>query len=295
MKTKVSILIILAMIVLSTMGYSYACLNGGIQTNCYLCNCAVVFTKVITWDNEIVKDVGHVRAQISCTGDTIKVCIENAYPCYRAYVNYTIQNQGQCPIRFVNITIINPSPTVLEITATSLPCTWFQLGQTTQGLVTVHALQPARQDWQYTFQIRINVACQTVAPCSMYFWARQFSSYLCRQSDPQLNAMALMQYLNQITNQSKVFNFTGTQAQKFQQALSILTSSDSSSMEAKLKAELLALWLNYVAGWTEGWALQGMSAQQVIQGSEKALVNQQTTQYTYRKNLCDSFNNLGGG
>jgi hypothetical protein len=295
MKTKTFTLIVLVMIVLGTLGYSYACLNGGIQTNCCLCNCAVVFTKVTTWDNEIVKDVGHVHAQISCTGDTIKTCIENAYPCYRAYLNYTIQNQGQCPIRFVNITIINPSPTVLEITATSLQCTWFQPCQTAQGLVTVHVLQSAKQDWQYTFQIRINVACQTVAPCSMVFWTCQFSSYLCRQGDPELNATALAQYLNQITNQSKVFNFTGTQAQKFQQALSLLTPPDKSSMEAKLKAQLLALWLNYAAGWTEGWTLQGMFAQQIIQSSENALINHQTALYTYWKNLCDSFNGLGEG
>jgi hypothetical protein len=295
MKTKMAILIIVAMIALSTMGYSYACLNGGIQTDCCLCNCAVIFTRAATWDNEIVKDVGRVHAQITCTGDTIKVCVENAYPCYRAYLNYTIQNQGQSPIEFVNITINNPYPKALEITTTSLPSTWFQPGQTTQGLVTVHVLEPARQDWQYTFQIRINVACQTVAPCPLEFWGHQFLSYPCKPGNSQVNATTLEQYLNRITSQSKVFNFTGTQGQKFQQALSILTLSVSSSMEAKLRAQLLALWLNYVAGWTEGWTLQGMSAQQIIQGSENALINQQTTQYAYWKNLCDSFDDLGGG
>lgn len=294
MKTRIFILIILAMIALSTISYSYACLNGGVQTSCVPCNCSVVFTKVVTWDNEIEKDVGNVYAKITSTGDTINVCIENAYPCYRVYVNYTIKNQGQYPTHFVTTTIIDPNPEALEITTTNHTCTWLQPCQTTRGLTTVHTLQPAKQNWQYTFQIKIGITCETVKPCSMGFWKQQFSSYTCNKGDPQVNAATLLQYLTQITSQSRIFKFTGTQRQKFQQALNILTPPDSSSMEAKLKAQLLALWLNYAAGWTEGWTLQGMSAQQIIQGSESAL-NHQTGKYENWKNLCDNFNNLAGG
>jgi hypothetical protein len=294
MNIKMSILIIAAVTALSTIGYSYSCLNGGIQTNCCVSNCAVVFTKVTTWDNEILKDVGHVRAQIACTGDTINVCIDNGYPCYRAYVNYTIQNKGQFPFEFLNITIINPQATVLEITASSLPSAWFQPGQTTQGQVMVHVLQPAKQSWQYKFQIKINVACKTVKPCTADSWQQEFSRYLCKQGDPQISATTLEQYLSKIASQSKVFSFTGTQGQKFLQALSILTPTGQSSMDAKLKAQLFALWLNYIAGWTESWTLQGMSPQQIIQGSENALINHQTTRYEYWKNLCGSFNGLAG-
>jgi hypothetical protein len=64
-------------------------------------------------------------------------------------------------------------------------------------------------------------------------------------------------------------------------------------MEAKLKAQLLALWLNYVAGWTEGWTLNDMTAGEIIQGSEDALINHRTSEYRYWKDLCDDFNNLG--
>ena len=292
MKTKICVSIILVIIALSTISFSYACLNGGVQTSCAPCNCSVVFTKVRTWDNEIEKDVGHAYAQITCTGDTINVCIENAYPCYRVYVNYTIKNQGQYPTHFVSTTIINPNPGALEITTTNHTCTWLQPGQTTTGLTTVHTVQPAKQNGQYTFQIKIGVTCETVNPCSMGFWKQQFSSCTCNKGDPQVNSATLLQYLNQIT--SSIFKFTGTQTQKFQQALNILTPSDSSSMEAKLKAQLLALWLNYEAGWTAGWTVQGMSAQQIIQGSESALLNHQTVKYENWKNLCNSFNNLGG-
>ena len=63
-------------------------------------------------------------------------------------------------------------------------------------------------------------------------------------------------------------------------------------MEGKLKAQLLALWLNYVAGWTAGYILDGMTAKQIIDGSENALVNHLTGQYEDWKNMCDGFNNL---
>jgi hypothetical protein len=62
-------------------------------------------------------------------------------------------------------------------------------------------------------------------------------------------------------------------------------------MEAKLKAELLALWLNCVAGWTSVFNIDGKTAQQIIAGSENVLVNHKTTQYEQWKDLCEDFNN----
>ena len=66
-------------------------------------------------------------------------------------------------------------------------------------------------------------------------------------------------------------------------------------MEAKLKAQLLALWLNYVSDYSNGYTYQGKTAQQIIQGSENTLLNHQTSKYEYWKNMCDGFNKLGGG
>lgn len=63
-------------------------------------------------------------------------------------------------------------------------------------------------------------------------------------------------------------------------------------MEARLRAHLLALWLNYVAGWTDGYEVEGKTAQDIISGSEGALTGGQTSEYEYWKNLCDTFNNL---
>ena len=50
-----------------------------------------------------------------------------------------------------------------------------------------------------------------------------------------------------------------TRRKKFQKAYSILEMPRRPTMLDKLKAQSLALWLNYVAGWTEGYALNGMS------------------------------------
>jgi hypothetical protein len=61
----------------------------------------------------------------------------------------------------------------------------------------------------------------------------------------------------------------------------------------KLKAQLLALWLNYVAGWTEGYTLDGMTAQDIIKGSENTILKGLTGEYEYWKNLCENFNKLG--
>jgi hypothetical protein len=290
LKTKIAILIILVAIALISIGYSYAC---GISINC--CNCDVKFISVKTSDNEFEKFVADVSAKINCAGDTITVCITNGYPCYRAYINYTIKNTGCKPVHFDSLTIINTYPQVLEITTTNYTCTWLSPCDTVKGTTSVHILQPAKQNWQYSFQIKIGFTCQEGYPRTIGFWKNQFSEALCKNGKPQVPAATLLTYLNQISSQTTLscFKFTGTQTQKFQQALNILSPSISSNMEAKLKAQLLALWLNYMTGWTGGYKYGGKTAQQIIQGSENALLNHQTSQYESWKNLCDGFNNLG--
>lgn len=294
MKTKIFALIILTIIALSIISYSYACNNCGVHIDCYCQpNCDLKFTSVTTSDNEVIKDVGKVCAKISCDGYTINAYVTNSYPCYEAYINYTIQNKGTCPIHFDSVTIINPNPEALAITTTNHTCTWLSPCETVKGTTTVHTLEPAQQNGQYTFQIKIGVTCQKEYPHTIGFWKNQFSEALCKSGRPQVPASTLLTYLNQISSQSAIFKFTGTQTQKFQQALNILSPSTHASMEAKLKAQLLALWLNYMAGWTGGYKYGGKTAEQIIQGSENALLNHQTGNYEYWKDLCDGFNNLG--
>jgi len=293
MKNKLLIALALTMITLGAIGYSYACTNGGWHINCY-CNCNVRFARVTTSDNEIEKDVANVIATINCAGDTINAYISNGYPCYRAYINYTIKNTGCKPIHFIGLTIINPNPEALEIATTNHTCTWLQPCQTVTGTTTVHILEPAKQNWQYTFQIKTCVTCNTGAPRTIGFWKNQFTSCTCHCGASQIGQSTLEQYLDQISVQSPIYEFTGTRRQKFQQAYTILQPPIHSSMEAKLKSQLLALWLNQVSGWAGGYMVDGKTASDIIQGSENTLLNHQTTQYEYWKNLCDTFNNLGG-
>jgi len=283
--------LILTMIILTAIGYSYAYSNSGIHINS---NCDIEFTTVTTTDNEIEKDVANVHAQITPDGNTIQTYISNAYPCYQAHITYTIQNTGNKPTHFTNTTITNPNPEALEITTTNHTCTWLQPGETTEGTTTVHILQPAKQNEQYTFQIKIGVKCQTEYPRTIGFWKHQFASYLCKSGKPQIDADTLENYLDQIST-SPIYEFNGSRKNKFQQALNILEMPRRPTMEDKLKAQLLALWLNYVAGWTGGYKYKGYTAEQIIQGSETALHNHQPNNiYEYWKNMCDGFNNLGG-
>jgi len=162
MKTKIFTALILATIALGIIGYSYACWNGGISIDCY-CKCNLIFKSVKTWDNEVEKDVATVTAYITCDKDTIMVTITNAYPCYTAYINYTIQNIGNRPIQFTSVTIINDYPEALEITTTNHTGTMLGTCQKIGGTTTVHTLQPAQQNWQYQFQIKIAAKCKPYA------------------------------------------------------------------------------------------------------------------------------------
>jgi hypothetical protein len=289
---KPAAMLTLTIIALLTMGYSYACQNGGINIKPNTFD--VAFTNVIANDNEAEIDVATTHAQITRDENTINVYISNAYPCYEAYITYTIQNMGKMPAHFNSLTITNPNPEALEITTTDHTGTWLQPGQTTQGTTTIRILQEAKQNWQYQFQISIGISFQEKRPRSIGFWKQQFSTNLDKRGKPQIDAQTLEQYLNQINSQSQIFKFTGTQQQKLQQALSILEMPKRPTMLDKLEAQLLALWLNYIAGWTEGYTLNGMTAQDIIEGSESAITNQLTGKYEYWKDLCESFNKLGG-
>ncbi|MEM2911520.1 MAG: hypothetical protein QW146_03340 [Candidatus Bathyarchaeia archaeon] len=292
MKTKIFTLTFLAIIALSLIGYSYACLNGGINIDCHH-YCDIKFTNAATSDNEVEIDIATITATITPDGNTITATIINAYPSYTATITYTIKNTGNRPIQFTTLTITNPNPEALQITTTNHTGTWLNPCQTITGTTTIHILQTAQENQQYTFQIQIGAKCKPKAhPQTIGFWKNQFSEALGKPGNPQIPPETLENYLNQITTQSAVFKFTGTQNQKFQQALTILNPPWHSNNEAKLKAQLLALWLNHVAGWTEGYTYNGMTAQQIIQGSENALTNHQTWQYEYWKNLCEAFNNL---
>ncbi|MEM3442631.1 MAG: hypothetical protein QXM86_02045 [Candidatus Bathyarchaeia archaeon] len=292
MNTKLPAILSITIIALLTMGYSYACQNGGINIDCR-CYCDLAFTNVTTADNEIEKDIAVTTAHITCDKNTIKVYITNAYPSYEAHITYTIKNTGKRPIQFTSLTTINPNPEALKITTTNHTSTWLNPSQTTTGTTTVHILQTAHENWQYHFQIKIGAKCKPkTCPRTTEFWKSQLTQYLGKQGNPQIPPETLENNLNQINAQSTIFKFTGTRTQKFQQALRILEMPKNPTTQDKLKAQLLALWLNYMEGYTEDYTINDMTAQQIIANSENALRKHQTNQYEYWKNLCEKFNNL---
>jgi len=226
--------------------------------------------------------------------DRIEIRILDSYPCYEAYLNFTIENTGDDPVHIDEIALEDYDEAALEIEMTNLiACMWISPGETANGQLAIRTLRGAKQNWRYTFQAKINASCQPRRrPLTISFWKYEFRAALNRIDKLHIPKEKLECYLDQITIESDVFEFTGAQVQKFKQALGKLKASGS-GMEVKLQAQLLGLWLNYVAGYAEGYKLNGMTAYEIIQGSETALANHQTGQYKYWKDLCNNFNKLG--
>ena len=276
------------------LGYTYACIGNGTPPTCY---CDLQFISATATDNEAKADVGNVTAQIVNNGRTIDVRITKGYPGYEAKITFTLQNKGTLPIHIdqVLITAYDKQAISAEV-ANLVACIWINPGNVLTGSETVRILDGAKQNWVYTFNVEARASCQEPPhPRSVCFWIGQFCAALARVKCEQGPTPTVLEnYLNKITQQSHVFAFTGTQTQKFKRAIAILQTTCFSSMEARLKSQLLALWLNYVAGWTTGYTVDKKTAYEIISSSENALTNHLTRQFEYWKNLCERFNNICG-
>jgi hypothetical protein len=290
MKTKLLVILTITMVSLLTISYSYACVtNGALPVN--YASFGIEFTAVTVKDNQYILHVAHVQAQITPDHETIDTAITNGYSGYEAYITYTIKNVGSFPVTFDKVSIENYNPEALNVTNTKLADVVLQPSQTTQGTTTVQVLQGAKQHQQYTFQVQITATGEKTHPRSIDFWEDQFEACLQKNGAPEIGPATLQAYLNQITSQSQIFQFSGTQTQEFQQALSTLNPKKLSE-ENNLKAQLLTLWLNLAAGWTDGYKVNGMTAQQIIQGAENALLKSQTTKYEYWEDQCEAFSDI---
>ena len=301
MKAKLCVLFLVAMMVSAGVGTSYASYTGGIHFSncCPECYCDVKFIDATASDNEFEddvvdpKDVGSVSAQI-VDDNTITVQVDNAYPLYRAYITFILKNTGSMPLHIDEVYLEDYDTTALYVEVTDVvACMWIDPGETATGMVTVEVLQAAKQNWQYPFHVDIKVSCQQKQhPRTIGFWKHQFSAALLGSGKLHIPDETLEQYLDGITGGSGVYSFTGAQTEKFNDALAILEIPHPVTMEGKLKAQLLALWLNYMAGWTAGYILDGMTAYDIITGSETALNTPNPDSYEYWKDMCDGFNNL---
>jgi hypothetical protein len=288
---KALVILVLAIVAFSVISYSYAKLGDGKEADC---SCGIIFTRVSVSDNQLRRDTATVSAEITPDGEAIDVCIEKAYPGYKATITFTIKNTGTMPVHIDEVRMHQYNTTALQIGVSNM-IAWVDSCKTLDGSETVQLLNGASQDWHYTFRTEIVASCQPQAyPRSLDFWKDEFCAALGGNEDDKNGQnfcpATLENHLDQITGQSRIFRFVGTQKQKLTQALNILQISNPTSVENKLKAQLLASWLNYVAGWTAGYTVQGMTAKQIIGGSENALISRQTQKYGYWESLCECFN-----
>jgi hypothetical protein len=284
-------ILVLVIVAVSVIGYSYAKLGDGKETSC---SCGIIFTAVSVSDNELRRDIATISAKITPDGEVIDACIAKAYPGYKASITFTIKNAGAMTVHVDEVRIYQYNTTALQIGVSNM-IAWVDPYKTLNGAETVQILNGASQNWRYTFRTEIVASCQPQAcPRSLGFWKHEFCVALGGdkndKNEQNFCPATLENYLDQITRQSRIFRFTGTQKQKLTQTLNILQIPNPTSMENKLKAQLLALWLNYAAGWTAGRTLQGMTAKQIIDGSENALISHQTQKCGYWEGLCECFN-----
>jgi hypothetical protein len=303
MKNKIIALIVIAAIAFSTISYAFACNSINPQVNDD--NPNIEYTSAQTYDNENT-NLANTQAQITNDHDTINVQINNAYPNYEGQITYTIKNTGNYPVEFNAPTIINPNPDAIQIITTNHQCTILQPGQSTQGATKIRTLANAQQNHQYAFQITNTASAtpdetanpgtshpETCHPHTVDFWTDQLKLQLngkCNQA--KVDASTLEKYLNQISMQSKIFKFTGSRTQKFQQALNLLTPPNNANTQTKLKAQLLAVWLNQMADWTANFKIDNKTANLIIQNTETVLTKCQSNQYQTWKVICELFNNL---
>jgi hypothetical protein len=153
MNKKLALIVLVAFIILSSMGMSYASDKD------------VSFISCGTDDNEVVENVGGVSAHIDGTGDLI-VSLINAYPGYEAYVDFTIQytdaSDESDPVYIKAIDIDNGNQSKIDVVVTDpagnpIPIdTILYPNDTLDGILTVTILDGAEETASYSFGVDID-------------------------------------------------------------------------------------------------------------------------------------------
>ena len=155
MNKKLVLIVLVAFVVMSSMGMSYASDKD------------VSFISCGTDDNEVAENVGGVSAYITESGDLI-VSLINAYPGYEAYVDFTIQytdaSEGSGPVYIKGIYITNDYDGVeMDVVVTDsgginhIPInTILYPDGTLDGLLTVTMLDGAEEAESYSFGVDID-------------------------------------------------------------------------------------------------------------------------------------------
>jgi len=162
MRMKLGVLFLLAVIVIASagMGISYA--NGDLNTSGEIC-CDVAFTSASASDNEFEegvvdpKDVGAVEVDPSGNDiytKSLVVYITNAYPGYKAYIDFTITNMGNKPIDVLGVVSKDYNNTALRIVVTGVVAGGVLYpSRSLDGTVTIKVRQGAKQNTLYPFTV----------------------------------------------------------------------------------------------------------------------------------------------
>jgi hypothetical protein len=134
-----------------------------------------------------------------------------------------------------------------------------------------------------------------IHPRSKGYWLHQVKVYAEGYGRAHLSLDELLQYLHSVGEQSRVFSFNTTIYDVLQEAYITLKLVDASNHELKLKAQLLALWLNKVANYTSGYSLElpngtVLTADEIINIVETALLNEEVDKYESLALLCEEYN-----
>ena len=242
-------------------------------------------------DNEAV-NYADAYGVISADKKVLDVTFSNAYPGYLVDVTYAIKNTGNTPVAINNIFVFNPHPEAIDVALQNFVPFILDSDQIFERTEEIQILPNAEQDGVYSFQIMINVDEERLCPGSIGYWKHQFSVWLEGKGNPMVDQAVLEDWLDAVSFQSEVFEFVGTQTDKFNQAFDILEPTKSWTTLDHLKAQLLGLWLNFVSGRTIGLTYQQMDAWEIITASEQVIIGNQIANMEQWKNTCESFNNI---
>ena len=150
MGNKLVILVIVAFFAVASMQMSYAEEEYA------------AFVGTGSWDNEGIDDAASVESIINDAGDLV-ISVFNAYPCYEAYVNFTVEHLGseEAPLIYLTAITINNAyagvemnVVVTDLAGVPIPLyTTLLPGEQLEGLVTITMLPDAQEDSSYSFSV----------------------------------------------------------------------------------------------------------------------------------------------
>ncbi|MEB3788020.1 MAG: hypothetical protein GSR78_04600 [Desulfurococcales archaeon] len=173
------------------------------------------------------------------------------------------------------------------------------------GLIVILLAPSGYSLWYDNLGVEVEVyTADFTYPRSSSYWAGQIQwcmggSYTAAtaaitSSVDALDRSFMLQLLSNVSNDSIIFEFNGTEDEMLAQALAVLNARDG-GVEDKLVGELLALWLNEESGYSTGYTLQlsdgtSLTARDLILLIEEALAEGNTDSYNRLAQVAEDYN-----